>query len=72
LKKGGDGIREENKNNNFIGKNDETNNIVGSGTIGPWIDSKLSYAVRHNSLRGFQGPGRFGHASSGVFEGIYS
>ena len=63
-------MREETENNNYVGKKKETHNIVGSGAIRLWINSKLFYAVRYNPFRGFQKPGRLGHISSGVFEGI--
>jgi hypothetical protein len=67
---GGDGRREELKNNNFVGKKKETHKIVGLRTIRLWINSKLFYTVRYNPFRGFQKPGRLSHVSSGVFEGI--
>ena len=66
----GDGTREEIKNSNFVGKEKETHNIVGLRAIRLWINLKLLYVARYNPLRGFQKPGRFGHVSSGVFEGI--
>ena len=34
------------------------------------INSKLSYSVRDNPLRGSQKPGRLGHVSTRVFESI--
>ena len=66
----GDGRREEIKNNNFVGKEKETHNIVGLGTIRLWINSKLFYAVRDNPVRSLQKPGRLGHVPSGIFESI--
>jgi len=70
MKKGGDGIREKNKNNDFVGKKIETHKIVGLGAIRFWVDSKLFDAVRDNPLRGSQKPGGLGHISSGVLEGV--
>ena len=66
----GNGIREENKSNNFVVKKEKTHKVVGLGTIRLWIDSKLFYAVRYNPLSGFQKSCRFGHISPGVFECI--
>ena len=63
-------MREEIKDDNFVGINKETHIFVGLGAIRFWIDSKLSYAVRYNPLRGFQKSGRLGHVSSGVLESI--
>ena len=66
----GNGIREESKSNNFVGKERETHNIVGLGTIRLWIDLKLLYTVRDYPLRGIKKPGRFGHISPGIFKSI--
>ena len=66
----GNGIREENKSNNFVGKKEKTHKVVGLGTIRLWIDLKLLYAVRYNPLRGIKKPGRFGHISPGIFKSI--
>jgi hypothetical protein len=63
-------MREETKNNNYVGKERETHNIVGLGTIRLWIDLKLLYAVRDNPLSGVKQPGRFGHISPGIFKSI--
>jgi hypothetical protein len=63
-------MREETKNNNYVGKERETHNIVGLGTIRLWIDLKLLYDVRYNPLRGIKKPGRFGHISPGIFKSI--
>jgi hypothetical protein len=66
----GNGIREENKSNNFVGKKEKTYKVVGLGTIRFWIDLKLLYDVRYNPLRGIKKPGRFGHISPGIFKSI--
>lgn len=66
----GNGIREENKSNDFVGKKKETHNFVGLGTIRFWIDLKLLYTVRDYPLRGVEKPGCFGHVSTGILKGI--
>ena len=66
----GNGIREENKSNNFVGKKEKTHNFVGLWVIGLRINLKLLYAVRNNPLRGIKKPGRFGHISPGIFKSI--
>jgi hypothetical protein len=66
----GDGMTDKIKGDNCVGKENETYKIVGSGTIRFWGNSKLFYAVRDYPFRGFQEPGRLGHISSRVFEGI--
>ena len=70
LKKGGDGIRRESKNNNLVGKEKETHKVVGSGGVDLWIDSKLLNAVRDDPLCGLKESGSLGHIPPGVFEGI--
>jgi hypothetical protein len=64
------GIREENKSNNFVGKKKETHNFVGLVTIRFRINLKLFYAVGDNSLCGIKKPGRSGHIASRVFKGV--
>ena len=70
LKKGGDGIRRESKNNNFVGKEKETHKIVGSGGVDFRLDSKLLNAVRDDPLGGLKKSGSLGHITPGVFQGI--
>ena len=65
-----DGMRQEIRTNNFVGKKKESHNIVGLGAIGLWVDLKLLYAVGYNSFRGVKKSCGFGHIAAGVFEGI--
>ena len=60
-------MREEIKNNNFVGKKKETHNIVGLGAISLWINLKLFHTVRDNPLCGLEKPGRLGHIASWSF-----
>jgi len=70
VKKGGDGIRGRNKNNNFVGEEKETHKVVGSGAVELRIDSKLLNAVRDDPLSGLKKSGSLGHIASGVFQSI--
>ena len=70
MKKGGDGIRGKDKNNNLVGKEKETHKVVGSGGVDPGINSKLLNAVRDDPLCGLKKSGSLGHIPPGVFEGI--
>jgi hypothetical protein len=63
-------MREEIINNNYVGKKEETHNIVGLRAISLGIDLKPFHAIRDNPFCGIEKPGRFGHVPSGVFEGI--
>jgi hypothetical protein len=63
-------LRGESKNNNYVGKKKETDTIVGLRAISFWVDLKLFHTVRDNPFCGIEKPGRFGHVSSRVFEGI--